>query len=65
MVQALMAGVSVGLAIDLSRGRSLSVEVAIGGRFLFLVAAIAPFQDPQAPPLSIVAAGFAPAPSRM
>ena len=54
LVLALMAGVSVGLAIGHGPRPDLSVEVALGG-ILFLVAAIAPFQDPRLA-LTIVAA---------
>jgi len=57
LVLALMAGVSVGLAIGHGMRPDLSVEVAVGG-ILFLVAAVAPFQDPRLA-LTIVALGFA------
>jgi hypothetical protein len=57
LVLALMAGVSVGLAIVHGPRPDLSVEVALGG-MLFVVAAVAPFQDPRLA-LTIVALGFA------
>jgi hypothetical protein len=57
LVLALMAGVSVGLAVGHAPRPDLSVEVALGG-MLFLVAAVAPFQDPRLA-LTLVALGFA------
>jgi hypothetical protein len=57
LVLALMAGVSIGLAVGHAPRADLSVEVAIGGT-LFLVALIAPFQDPRQA-LTLVAVGFA------
>ena len=58
---ALIAGASVGLAIGHGRRPDLAGEVALGG-MLFLVAAIALFQDPRLA-LTIVALGFAATPS--
>jgi hypothetical protein len=57
LVLALMAGVSVGLAIGHAPRPDVSVEVAVGG-ILCLVAAVALFQDPRLA-LTIVAIGFA------
>jgi hypothetical protein len=57
LVLALVAGVSLGLAVGHVPRSDLSVEVAIGG-MLFLVAAIALFQDPRQA-LTLVALGFA------
>ena len=57
LVLALLAGVSVGLAVSHGGRPDVSAEVALGG-MLFLVAAIAPFQDPRLA-LTIVALGFA------
>ena len=57
LVLALLAGVSVGLAVGHVGRPDVSAEVALGG-MLFLVAAIAPFQDPRLA-LTIVALGFA------
>jgi hypothetical protein len=54
---ALTAGVSVGLALGHASRPDLSAEVALGG-MLFLVAAVAPFQDPRQA-LTMVALGFA------
>jgi hypothetical protein len=57
LVLALLAGVSVGLAVGHAARPEVSAEVALGG-MLFLVAAIAPFQDPRLA-LTILALGFA------
>jgi hypothetical protein len=57
LVLALTAGASVGLALGHASRPELSAEVALGG-MLFLVAAIAPFQDPRQA-LTIVSLGFA------
>lgn len=57
LVLALTAGVSVGLALGHAARPELSTEVALGG-MLFLVAAIAPFQDPRQG-LTMVSLGFA------
>lgn len=57
LVLTLMAGVSLGLAVGHAPRPDLSVEVALGG-MLFLVAAIALFQDPRQA-LTLVALGFA------
>jgi hypothetical protein len=57
LVLALTAGVSVGLALGHAGRPNLSIEVALGG-MLFLVAALAPFQDPRLA-LTLVAVGFA------
>lgn len=57
LVLALLAGVSVGLAVGHAGRPEVSAEVALGG-MLFLVAAIAPFQDPRLA-LTILALGFA------
>jgi hypothetical protein len=57
LVLALLAGVSVGLAVGHAPRPDVTVEIALGG-MLFLVAAIAPFQDPRLA-LTIVALGFA------
>ena len=57
LVLAMTAGVSLGLAVGHAPRPDLSVEVALGG-MLFVVAAIAPFQDPRLA-LTIVALGFA------
>jgi hypothetical protein len=57
LVLALLAGVSVGLAVGHTPRPDVSVEIALGG-MLFLVAAVAPFQDPRLA-LTIVALGFA------
>jgi hypothetical protein len=57
LVLALTAGVSLGLAVGHAPRPDLSAEVALGG-MLFLVAAIAPFQDPRLA-LTMVALGFA------
>ncbi|MEO5820627.1 MAG: hypothetical protein ABIT71_08980, partial [Vicinamibacteraceae bacterium] len=57
LVLALLAGVSVGLAVGHAPRADVSVEVALGG-ILFLVAAIAPFQDPRLA-LTVIALGFA------
>jgi uncharacterized membrane protein HdeD (DUF308 family) len=57
LVLALMAGVSVGLAVGHASRTDVSVEVALGG-MLFVVAVVAPFQDPRMA-LTLVALGFA------
>lgn len=57
LVLALTAGASVGLALGHPSRPELSTEVALGG-MLFLVAAIAPFQDPRQA-LTMVSLGFA------
>lgn len=57
LVLALLAGVSVGLAVGHAARPEVSAEVALGG-MLFVVAAIAPFQDPRLA-LTVLALGFA------
>ena len=57
LLLALNAGVSLGLAIGHAPRPDLSMEVALGG-MLFVVAAVAPFQDPRMG-LTLVALGFA------
>ena len=57
LVLALMAGTSIGLAVGHAPRADLSIEIALGG-ILFLVALIAPFQDPRQA-LTLAAAGFA------
>ena len=57
LVLTLLAGVSVGLAVGHSVRPDVTSEVAVGG-ILFLVAAIATFQDPRQA-LTILALGFA------
>jgi hypothetical protein len=57
LVLALLAGVSVGLAVGHAPRPDMTMEIALGG-MLFLVAAIAPFQDPRLA-LTILALGFA------
>lgn len=57
LVLALSAGVSVGLALGHTPRPELPIEVALGG-MLFLVAAVAQFQDPRLA-LTLVALGFA------
>ena len=57
LVLTLLAGVSVGLAVGHSVRPDVTAEVALGG-ILFVVAAIAPFQDPRLA-LTILAFGFA------
>jgi hypothetical protein len=57
LVLALTAGVSVGMALGHAERPELAAEVALGG-MLFLVAAIALFQEPRLA-LTLVALGFA------
>ena len=57
LVLALTAGVSMGLALGHAPRPELPVEVALGG-MLFLVAAVALFQEPRLA-LTLVALGFA------
>ena len=57
LVLALMAGVSVGLAVGHAARADVAVEVALGG-MLFVLAVVAPFQDPRLA-LTLVAVGFA------
>jgi hypothetical protein len=57
LVLALTAGVSVGLALAHTDRPELAVEVALGG-MMFLVAAVALFQEPRLA-LTLVALGFA------
>ena len=57
LVLALTAGVSIGLALAHTQRPELSIEVAIGG-ILFVLAAVALFQEPRLA-LTLVALGFA------
>ena|SRR5689334_3212831 len=57
LVLALTAGVSIGMALAHTQRPELSIEVALGG-MLFVVAAVALFQEPRLA-LTLVALGFA------
>lgn len=57
LVLALTAGVSIGMALAHAQRPELSIEVALGG-MLFVVAAVALFQEPRLA-LTLVALGFA------
>jgi len=57
LVLALTAGVSIGMALAHTQRPELAIEVALGG-MLFVVAAVALFQEPRLA-LTLVALGFA------
>jgi hypothetical protein len=57
LVLALTAGVSIGMALAHAQRPELSIEVALGG-MLFVLAAVALFQEPRLA-LTLVALGFA------
>jgi hypothetical protein len=57
LVLALTAGVSIGMALAHTQRPDLAIEVALGG-MLFVVAAVALFQEPRLA-LTLVALGFA------